>query len=283
MSGELWTETAYAKINLALHVRARRDDGYHDIETIFAFVDDGDVLRAKVAAEDSLTITGEFAGGLSAGPDNLVLRALGSMRALAGDKPIPPLALALEKKLPVAAGLGGGSADAAALIRLVDRAFHICGDTRELVIANHHLGADVGACIISQTRRGSGTGWQLTLADDKDLKGLPALLVNPREPLATGPVFAGWNGTDRGALAEGNALAVARAGRNDLTLPAVALCPEIDEVMAVLRAQLPLLARMSGSGASCFALFANAAARDAAQQRIAGDHPDWWQMAGNIR
>jgi 4-diphosphocytidyl-2-C-methyl-D-erythritol kinase len=279
----MWTETAYAKINLALHVRARRADGYHDIETLFAFVDGGDVLTVVKADHDSLGITGEFADGLSASADNLVLRALVSMRCMTGGDNIPPLAINLEKNLPVAAGLGGGSADAAALIRLVDREFHICGDAQALVVANHHLGADVGACIISETRRGTGTGWELSIVDDRDIRALPLLLLNPREPLATGPVFAGWDGTDRGLLADGSALAAARAGRNDLEPPAIALCEEIDEVLAVLRAQLPLLARMSGSGASCFALFADTVQRDSAAKRIARDHPEWWQMSGALR
>lgn len=279
----MWTETAYAKINLALHVRARRPDGYHDIETIFAFVDAGDVLTAKVAEADSLTISGEFGENLSAGDDNLVLRALASMRAMMGGERMPPLALTLEKNLPVAAGLGGGSADAAALIRLVDRAFHICGDGKELVLANHHLGADVGACIVSETRRGAGTGWQLEMVDDSDVRGLPVLLVNPLVPLATGPVFAGWDGRDRGALPDGAALVAARAGRNDLEPSAIALCPDIDGVLAILRAQLPILSRMSGSGASCFALFRSIGERDAAAARIGDDHPDWWLMTGAIR
>jgi 4-diphosphocytidyl-2-C-methyl-D-erythritol kinase len=280
---ESWTETAYAKINLALHVRRRRDDGYHDIETLFAFVDTGDRIDATVADADSLTIEGEFAEGLSAGSDNLVLRALASIRAMLGGDAIPPLAIRLQKNLPVAAGLGGGSADAAALIRLVDRAFHVCGDGKELVIANSHLGADVGACIVSKTRRGSGTGWELASVDDSDVKGRPVLLVNPRLPLATGPVFAAWDGIDRGALAEASALAAALAGRNDLERPAIALCPEIDEILAVLRAQLPMMARMSGSGATCFALFATDADCNAAAARIARDHPDWWQAQGHVR
>jgi 4-diphosphocytidyl-2-C-methyl-D-erythritol kinase len=279
----MWTETAFAKINLALHVRARRDNGYHDIDTLFAFVDSGDQLSAREANSDSLTITGEFGEGLSAGADNLVMRALASMRAMAGGAQIPPLAITLHKALPVAAGLGGGSADAAALIRLIDRVFNFCVDDQELVLANAHLGADVGACIVSQTRRGTGTGWELALVDDSDVRGLPLLLLNPRVPLATGPVFAGWDGFDRGALAEGPALAAARRGRNDLEAAALRLCPEIDEMLAVLRAQLPLLARMSGSGASCFALFRSIADRDSAASRIAADHPDWWQMAGSIR
>lgn len=277
-----WCETAYAKINLALHVRARRSDGYHDIETIFAFVDTGDALTAAPAAEDSLVITGDFAEGLSADGENLVLRALGFMRSQPGGTAIPPMAVTLDKKLPVAAGLGGGSADAAALIRLVQREFGV-GELEALVAASQSLGADVGACIISETRRGSGTGWELERVEDSDVRGLPLLLVNPRIPLATGPVFAGWDGRDRGALAGGSALVSARSGRNDLEPPALALVPEIDEVLAVLRAQLPIMARMSGSGASCFALFRSVAERDAAASRIANDHPDWWVMAGAVR
>jgi 4-diphosphocytidyl-2-C-methyl-D-erythritol kinase len=277
----IWTETAYAKINLALHVRGRRPDGYHDIETIFAFVDAGDILTAKVADADSLAITGDFGDELSAGDDNLIIRALDFMRSQPGGEAVPPLALMLEKYLPVAAGLGGGSADAAALIRLVQREFGV-GFADDLVAASQTLGADVGACIVSATRRGTGTGWQLAPVDD-DVRGVPVLLVNPREPLATGPVFAGWDGRDRGALADGTALAAARTGRNDLELPAIALCPEIDEILAILRAQLPILSRMSGSGASCFALFRSVAERDAAAARIADDHPDWWLMTGAIR
>ena len=277
-----WNETAFAKINLALHVRARRADGYHDIETIFAFVDAGDMLTAAVAETDSLIITGEFADEISDGRDNLILGALDFMRRLPGGNVVPPLAMTLEKNLPVAAGLGGGSADAAALIRLVQREFGV-GAIDELVAASHVLGADVGACIISETRRGSGTGWQVAAVDDGDVRGLPVLLVNPREPLTTGSVFAGWDQHDRGGLGDGPALAAARGGRNDLEPPALALVPEIDEVLAVLRAQLPLLARMSGSGASCFALFRSIAERDAAAARIGDDHPGWWQMAGNIR
>jgi len=279
----MWTETAYAKINLALHVRARRADGYHDIETLFAFLDSGDLLTIAEAVRDSLTLTGEFADGLSDGADNLVLRALTMMRGLPGGQRVPPLAIHLEKNLPVAAGLGGGSADAAALIRLLAREFPICIDGKEVLLASSHLGADVGACIVSQTRRGTGTGWHLVPVDDSDIRGLPLLLINPRVPLATGPVFAAWDRQDRGPLGAGTALAAARAGRNDLEAPAIALCDEIDEIRAVLRAQLPMMSRMSGSGASCFALFHDTAQRDAAAQRIACDHPDWWQLSGAVR
>lgn len=285
--GSAFSEPAFAKINLALHVRRRREDGYHDIESLFAFVDRGDLLTVEEAAADSLSITGPFAEGLSGGSDNLVLRALSLLRTITppGAAPIPPLAIALEKNLPVASGIGGGSADAAALIRLVARHFAVwaAGDNRELILASRALGADVGACIVSQTRIGQGLGDELSVPAQDDATGIAVLLVNPLVPVPTGPVFAAWDGIDRGLLAEGSVLTAARAGRNDLEAPARALCPDIDDVMAVLRAQLPLLARMSGSGATCFALFHDEQACLAAQERIVTDHPEWWTMAGRLR
>ncbi len=274
-------ETAFAKINLALHVRSRRADGYHLIDTLFAFVDAGDMLSCALADADSLTISGDFADGLSAEPDNLVLRALDLARSMGAD--VPPLAIALEKALPVAAGLGGGSADAGAMLRLIARDFAGGPTIAELAVASASLGADVPACVLSETALGSGVGDVLVPVAASDIAGAPVLLVNPRLPLATGPVFAGWDGVDRGPLAEGRARAMALAGRNDLQPAAIALVPDIAEVLAVLRAQLPLLARMSGSGATCFALFDDADARDAAAARVAGDNPDWWVMAGALR
>lgn len=285
--GAAFSEPAYAKINLALHVRKRREDGYHEIESLFAFVDRGDVITAAPSGADRLTITGDFADGLSNGPDNLVLRALDLLRQLgpSGEPTIPPLAITLEKNLPVASGIGGGSADAAALIRAVARHFPLwgAGDNRELILATRSLGADVGACIVSETRVGRGLGDELAMPGEDDVAGMAVLLVNPLVPVPTGPVFAAWDGIDRGPLPGGSVLAAARAGRNDLEAPARALCPDIDDVMAVLRAQLPLLSRMSGSGATCFALFADMEQCEAAESRIAADHPEWWTMAGRVR
>jgi 4-diphosphocytidyl-2-C-methyl-D-erythritol kinase len=267
------TETAYAKINLALHVRRRREDGYHELETLFAFVDDGDRLEVQPAALDALSLHGEFAGILGEGGDNIVLAALGSLPHAA------PWALALDKRLPVAAGLGGGSADAGAVFRLVARA-HGLPDGWQQIAAR--LGADVPACVASRTVLGRGTGTELTPGPD-DLAGCPVLLVNPRLPLSTGPVFKAWNGQDRGPLPEGNAREIALTGRNDLEAPAVALCPAIADVLAALRDTAPWLARMSGSGATCFALYDDARQRAAAAAQIAARHPDWWQMPGALR
>jgi 4-diphosphocytidyl-2-C-methyl-D-erythritol kinase len=275
-------ETAYAKINLALHVRARRGDGYHELETLFAFVDAGDVLTVREAEEDRFTIGGEFAPGLSFGPDNLVLMAMAQMRKRVwpGKPAVPPLAVHLEKNLPVAAGIGGGSADAAAMIRLLDRHFVQNGDAKELCLASQHLGADVAACIVSQTRIGIGRGEQLACPAADDLAGTPVLLVNPGVPLSTGPVFKAWDGVDRGPMPGGTARDIALAGRNDLEAPALTLCPVIGEVLVALRETAPILARMSGSGATCFALYEHEAARDAA---AAGLPAGWWRMAGKLR
>src|SRR3546814_2019973 len=149
-------ETGWAKINLALHVRARRSDGYREIETLFAFVDGGDTIAATMADADALTIDGEFAAGLSAGADNLVLRVLALLRDRYGVDRVPPLAVRLTKALPVAAGVGGGSADAAAMARLVRR--HFLPELGDPTLARlmGSLGADIAACVASATSLGTG-------------------------------------------------------------------------------------------------------------------------------
>lgn len=277
-------ETGWAKINLALHVRARRPDGYHEIETLFAFVDHGDTIKAQVAAADALAIEGEFAEGLSAGGDNLVLRAVALLRERYGADRVPPLAVKLTKRLPVAAGIGGGSADAAAMARLVRT--HFLPELGDAVLARivAPLGADVAACVASATCLGVGVGEELTPLPELRLGGTPVLLVNPRQPVATGPVFAAWDGIDRGALyGDPAGRAKLLAARNDLQRPAIAQCPAIADVLLELGALSPWLARMSGSGATCFALFDALAERDAASVRLAESHPHWWQMAGTLR
>lgn len=267
------TETAYAKINLALHVRRRRDDGYHEIETLFAFVDAGDVLTAESAAQDSVRVSGEFASALGDPFGNLVAKAMSKLPRPDG------LAAALEKNLPVAAGLGGGSADAGAVFRIVRERYGLPDDWRERAAK---LGADVPACVESVTAIGRGSGTELEPADDS-LAGTPVLLVNPRCPLSTSDVYAHWDGQDRGALPAGDARAIALEGHNDLEAPASALCPPVAGVLAALRETAPLLARMAGSGASCFALYDDPAARDEAASRLASRHPGWWRMSGSLR
>lgn len=266
-------ETAYAKINLALHVRRRRDDGYHELETLFAFVDDGDRLTASPAARDVLHVKGEFASALADPFGNIVAKTLGRLKHL------PGWSVSLEKRLPVAAGLGGGSADAGAIFRMVERWGGLPENWRDIAEA---LGADVPACVESRTCIGRGTGSELE-PFDSDLADTPVLLVNPRVALETGAVFRAWDGVDRGPLPGGSARDIALAGRNDLEAPAISLCPAIADVLAALRGTEPLLARMSGSGATCFALYDNEAARDAAADTIFAAHPEWWQMSGKLR
>lgn len=274
--------TAYAKINLALHVRRRRADGYHDIETIFAFAEHGDLISA-LPGPARLTLTGPFAPALADEDpeDNLVMRAARRLAALAGRE---PRAIALDKRLPVAAGIGGGSADAAAVLRLLCADCAIAPDDPRVAALAADLGADVPACLASATLRGDGRGDALIPVEANGLSGVPVLLVNPRVALATGPVFKAWDGIDRGPLADGDPLGAALAGRNDLEPPARALCPVVGEVVAALSAQPgAILARMSGSGATCFALFENMAARDEADQAIAIARPAWWRMASTLR
>ena len=267
-----WREIAPAKVNLALHVRGRLPDGRHAIETIFAFSIDGDRLTGEEAGELELTIEGPFADQLFDSEDeNLVIRAA---IELAGDAQVECVArLRLEKRLPVAAGLGGGSADAAAALRLLTAMWGV--DPAHASAIAPRLGADVPACLLSMTSRGDGAGDELQLVDDPSIAGTPVLLVNPGAPLSTGDVFQRWDGVDRGPLGDW------RDGRNDLEAPATALVPEIAKVLDWLRKQPGAeFVRMSGSGATCFALFSDEAARDGAAAEV----PDqWWRLATALR
>lgn len=272
-------ETGYAKINLALHVRRRDGDGFHDIETLFAFAEDGDVL--ELLDRPGMVLAGPFASALGGESDNLVLRAADRFAAHYGRG--ATFGFVLDKRLPVASGIGGGSADAGAALRLLARECGVSTDDPALVAIAAGLGADVPACLRSLPCRGSGRGDRLEPIADAPT-GLPLLLVNPNVPLATGPVFAGWDGADRGALASGDPIAAARVGRNDLEAPAIALQPVIGEVLALLHAQPgSSLVRMSGSGATCFALFDDMGARDAANRAVAAAQPGWWRLATRLR
>lgn len=265
------TETAYAKINLALHVRRRRADGYHEIETLFAFLDRGDRLSTTPASSFALEESGPFGGQAGPPEENLIARAA----KLAGQGSFPPLRIRLDKQLPVAAGLGGGSADAAATFRLL-------GAHDRLDYAAS-LGADVPACMASVPVIGTGTGTKLSPIEN-DVRGLGCLIVNPMIPLPTGPVFAAWDGHDRGPITSGSARDIMLQGRNDLEDAAIALCSVIGSVLAALHETNPLIARMSGSGASCFALFDDhdhAVEAEAGIRGRAGN--SWWTMLGRLR
>jgi 4-diphosphocytidyl-2-C-methyl-D-erythritol kinase len=267
-----WSEVAPAKINLALHVRGRLPDGRHALETLFAFCLDGDRVSGTAADDLSLEIAGPFAEGLRAGEDNLVLRAAHALRERAGLR--TGAALSLHKCLPVASGIGGGSADAAATLRLLTAMWNI--DPNEAAAIAPALGSDVPACLLGMTSRGEGAGDALEIVSDAGISASPVLLVNPRVPLSTREVFASWDGVDRGPLG-----ADWRQGRNDLELPARALVPEIKNALDWLGKQGGAnFVRMSGSGATCFALFDN---EESCEEAARACPPQWWHLASILR
>lgn len=265
------TEPAPAKINLALHVRDKLPDGRHRIETVFAFCTDGDVLGAEPANELTLQTMGPFAGELGDnGGENLVIRAARVLQKAAGVD--QGASLILTKKLPVAAGVGGGSADAAAALRLLTRMWGV--DPSHAASIAPTIGADVPACLLSMTSRGDGAGDEVRLVD-AGVSNMPVLLVNPRVQLSTREVFAGWNGEDKGPLGDW------RAGRNDLEAAAVEQVPLVGTVLAWLGLQQGAqYTRMSGSGATCFALFESEEARDQAEVAVPRE---WWRLASFLR
>ncbi|HEY8611327.1 MAG TPA: 4-(cytidine 5'-diphospho)-2-C-methyl-D-erythritol kinase [Roseomonas sp.] len=284
VAGPLAAEDAPAKINLYLHVTGRRADGYHLLDSLVVFAGAADLVTVKPSEGLSLEIGGPEAGALAAEPDNLVLRAA-RLLAEAADRRLPGVALRLEKRLPVASGIGGGSADAAAALRALDRFWGLEMEASRLEALALRLGADVPVCVASRPARMSGVGEVLSAAP-----GLPAfglVLANPRVSLPTPHVFTARTGpfSPAAALSAGWADAAAMAAalrvlRNDLEPPALALCPPIAEVLAALGA-LPgaLMARMSGSGATCFAVFADAEVA----ARAAGTLPAaWWRWGGGV-
>jgi 4-diphosphocytidyl-2-C-methyl-D-erythritol kinase len=275
---EAVVETGYAKINLALHIRSRRADGYHDLETVFAFADAGDELRALPSDRLTLHLCGPFAAELTADPNNLVLKAA---RALQDHYGVAKgAAITLDKRLPIASGIGGGSADAAAALRLLVRLWHLPDERETLLEIGSQLGADVPACIASKTCIGLGTGTTLCPVDITGLAGTPLLLVNPLLPCPTGPVFNAWDGLDRGPLYAH----LWASGRNDLQAPAIGLVPIIGDVLTALEAlDGTTFVRMSGSGATCFALFSAAEKRDEAAKRLHAEKPEWWTLATVLR
>ena len=262
------TDRAYAKLNLALHVRGKMPDGRHAIETIFAFCADGDELTARPGPRFELHVSGETASEL--GPENLVSDAWTDLKRASGIN--EGVFFTLDKRLPVASGLGGGSADAAAALRLMTQLWELDASVAEEVAPG--LGADVPACLLAQCCRGEGAGDELEPID-LGLTGTPVLLINPRLALPTGEVFAAWDKIDQGPLSGW------RQGRNDLEVPAIKLVPQIATVLNWLRTQPGAnFVRMSGSGATCFALFDDIDARDAAAKAVPAH---WWHLATCLR
>ncbi|MBB3996448.1 4-(cytidine 5'-diphospho)-2-C-methyl-D-erythritol kinase [Aureimonas pseudogalii] len=279
-------EPAPAKINLALHVVGRRPDGYHALESLVVFAAHGDRLRIAASTEDRLVLSGPFARQIPGGPDNLVMQALDLARTVATDfgSHVPPLRIELEKSLPPASGIGGGSADAAALLRALSRRWP--AERRAgLRAASLRLGADVPMCFDGCAARVSGIG---EIAEPAAcMPALPMLLVNPGVPVSTPAVFGALGRRDNPPLGRlpadgfanaGTLLAALAASRNDLEVPAMALAPAIGEALAQLRERGALFARMSGSGATAFAIFSDDAACRAAAASLAADRPSWWVL-----
>ncbi|MCW8842853.1 MAG: 4-(cytidine 5'-diphospho)-2-C-methyl-D-erythritol kinase [Rhodobacteraceae bacterium] len=261
---------APAKVNLTLHVTGQRTDGYHLLDSLVAFADIGDRITATQAAKPSLSVTGPLAAGVPTGPENLVRRAATALQSTA--------ALTLEKHLPAAAGIGGGSSDAAATLR----ALSALTGTALPADLGLSLGADVPVCTLARAATMRGIGEDIAPVDG--LPPLPAVLVNPRVAVPTPAVFRALSsktnpamgtipqGTDFNTFCDWLA-----TQRNDLEPPARALTPKIDATLAALSDAR--LARMSGSGATCFGLYPTRETAETAAARIRAAHPDWWVAA----
>ena len=281
------SERAFAKVNLFLHVVGQRPDGYHLLDSLAVFAEVSDLLHAEEGDELSLRVDGPFAPSLAdtAQIDNLVLRAARALAASAGTA--PRARLTLTKTLPVASGLGGGSADAAAALRLLARLWGIAPGRAALNVVATGLGADVPVCLGSRPARMGGMGE--ILAPSPALPPCGLALLNPGVPVATADVFRHRAGgfSELAALPETWADAAAMAAglaalRNDLEPAAVALCPLIAVALdALRRAPGCLLARMSGSGATCFGLFAAPDQAKAAAEALA--RPGWWSWGGGLQ
>lgn len=282
---------APAKVNLTLRILGRRADGYHELDSVVAFAAVGDTLAFTPGADLSLDVTGSTAAAAGPNADNLVLKAARALAAL-----VPGLTLGrftLDKRLPVAAGLGGGSSDAAAALRLLAGANGLAADDPRLAAAARATGADVPVCLDPRPRRMQGVGE--ILSPPLDLPPIPAVLANPGVAVATRDVFAALGlapGARRAAAAEPEpeppgtveqCLAWLHARGNDLEPPALRVAPAIADVCEALRRTGGCrLARMSGSGATCFGLYATAGAASAAATALAAAHPGWWVVATEL-
>jgi 4-diphosphocytidyl-2-C-methyl-D-erythritol kinase len=276
---------ARAKINLYLHVLGRRDDGYHLLDSLVAFAGVGDDLVCREAADITLRMTGPFAASLLGEGDNLVLRAARRLRLVSG-KPKLGAALTLTKRLPVASGIGGGSADAAATLLALDRLWNLDLGAARLADIGLDLGADVPVCLAGVPSFMAGVGE--ALAPAPALPPAHVVLINPGLALPTASVFRRFAGAfspaGRWSEAPADAATLAQwlaTRANDLTDAALGIVPAIGTVLSALKAsQGCLLARMSGSGATCFGLYADAAAATAAAATLS--RPSWWVVAAPL-
>lgn len=286
-------EFAPAKINLALHVTGRRDDGYHLLDSLVVFATVGDRLEFAPDEEDRLAISGRFSASLPTDAvgtgRNLVTRARDALREWAGPKGLstPPVGIRLEKNLPVASGIGGGSADAAATLRGLDRLWDLGVPRADLHAMALKLGADVPMCVESRPLVARGIGEDITLLED--VPELFLLLVNPLAEVPTPSVFRALSRRDNPPLdlpQEGAPLeqwlGTLAASRNDLQAAAESLEPRITEALELIREADPMLARMSGSGATCFGVYRGQAGLDRALAKLEAERPAWYIAGAGI-
>ena len=284
-------EFAPAKVNLCLHITGRRADGYHLLDSLVVFADVGDRLTFTRAETLQLEIAGPFADAIEAAPDNLIFKAAG----LFGDQ-VPGAAVSLTKSLPVAAGIGGGSADAAASLRGLMALYELNQlNERQLDEMALKLGADVPACLRSSALRMAGIGEEIEII--QGFPALPAVLINPGVAVPTGPIFkalglprpstAGPGLTDlprQSFTSVDDVVGWLGAQRNDLQAPAIGLAPEVGQVLEALELEETCrLARMSGSGATCFGVFGTETEAAACAQRLSRENPGWWAVSTVLR
>nr|WP_274630708.1 4-(cytidine 5'-diphospho)-2-C-methyl-D-erythritol kinase [Mesorhizobium shangrilense] len=275
---------APAKINLALHVTGRRSDGFHLLESLVVFARFGDRVEATLADADELVVTGRYAPDVPLDDGNLVVKARDALRSKAGDKKAPPVRITLEKNLPVASGVGGGSSDAAATLHALAGAWGMEMDGPELAEIALTLGADVPMCLAAKPLVARGIGEELSLVPN--LLPLGLVLVNPGVPVLTADVFAALASSDNSPLPPlpvhldfhgvRNWLAITR---NDLEPAARAIQPSIGAAIAALDKAGSGFTRMSGSGATCFGLFESGNMAKRAAAAIRSRHPDWFVAA----
>jgi 4-diphosphocytidyl-2-C-methyl-D-erythritol kinase len=226
----------------------------------------------------SLEIDGPFGSGLAADDTNLVLQVAALLQSHFGVS--QGAAIRLDKQLPIASGIGGGSADAAATARLLNRLWGMGASEQELADILAPLGADIPACVFSRASFGSGTGTDLVFLDDSSITARYLLLVNPLQSVSTAAIFKAWAGVDGGEVGRGDMWDTACVSRNDLEPLAAAICPVISDILQRLSSANPAIVRMSGSGATCFALFDDTASL---QTAITTLKPHWWSMASVLR
>lgn len=290
LASDIGVETARAKVNLTLHVLSRRADGYHNIESLAVFPELADLVSAAPSpnGRTDLTLEGEFAGELdllSRPRDNLVLHAAEVLRR-AARKRLQPLHFVLTKQIPIAAGLGGGSADAAATLRLLNRYWGVGLKDSELARIGLELGADVPMCVASKPVIATGVGERLSPLEG--IPDLPLVLVNPRIPLSTASVFSALKSTERSPMLPIQAkfrsviafVIWLRQTRNDLSEPAKTVAGHAERAVKALSADPDcMFARMSGSGATAFGIFAKMSNAERAAERIRLKRPNWWVVA----